>query len=78
MLNEENQIRNFILCVSENFCDTILLRFRFRFQTAKSYGSYGSDSITLLVVPVFLTTKVTVPRKNLDLSQHLRNTTMTA
>jgi hypothetical protein len=30
MENEGNQIHNFILCVCENFCDTILLRFRFR------------------------------------------------
>jgi hypothetical protein len=51
-LNEGNRIHNFILCVCENFCDTILLRFRrfdklrfrFLFHTAKSYGSYGSGS----------------------------------
>jgi hypothetical protein len=55
-LNGGNQIHNFKLCVCENFCDTILLRFRnwfrfrlfhklrFRFHTAKSYGSYGSLS----------------------------------
>jgi hypothetical protein len=26
MLNEGNKIHNFLLCVYENFCDTILLR----------------------------------------------------
>ncbi len=51
---------NFILCVCENFCDTILLRFqnrnllwfefrlfdklRFLFHRARSYGSYGSST----------------------------------
>jgi hypothetical protein len=30
MLNEGNQITNFMLCVCENFADTILLRFRNR------------------------------------------------
>jgi hypothetical protein len=52
MLNEGNQIHNCILCVCENFSDTILLqfRFRFRFHNAKSYGSYGpgSGSTTLM------------------------------
>jgi hypothetical protein len=59
-LSGGNLIHNFILCISENFCDTILLWFRnrnklrfrfrlfeklqFRFDTAKSYGSYGSLS----------------------------------
>jgi hypothetical protein len=53
-------ILDFILCVCENFCDTILLWFRnrnylrfrfqlfdklrFRFHKAKSYGSYDSGS----------------------------------
>ncbi len=60
VLNEGNQIHKFILCVCENFCDSILiwfrnikklrfrlfdkLLFRFLFHTAKSYGSYGSGS----------------------------------
>jgi hypothetical protein len=41
ILNEGNQIHNFILCVCENFCDTILLRCRNR----TNYGS-GSDFLT--------------------------------
>ncbi len=43
MLNEGNQIHNFVLRVSENFCDSIFLRFRNR-----NYGSYesGSDFLT--------------------------------
>ena len=54
MLTKGNQIHNFILCVCENFSDTILVRFRlrlfdmlqfrFRFHTAKSFGFYGSGS----------------------------------
>jgi hypothetical protein len=40
MLNEGNQIHNFIPTgVCENFCDSILLRFQFRLLT-----SYGSGS----------------------------------
>jgi hypothetical protein len=32
LLNEGNQIHNFIrYCVCENFCDSILLRFRLRY-----------------------------------------------
>jgi hypothetical protein len=42
MFNEPNQIHNFILCVCENFCDTILLQFRNR-------NNYGSGSDFLLV-----------------------------
>jgi hypothetical protein len=54
MFNEGNQIHNFILCVYENFYDSILLRFRlfdklrFRFHMAISYGSYSSGSTTLV------------------------------
>jgi hypothetical protein len=55
-MNEGNQIHNYILCVCEKFYDTILLRFRLRFHTAKSYGSYGYGStgqkVTVPTVPV--------------------------
>ncbi len=62
ILNEENQINNFILCVWENFVvpfyygsgtvinygsgsgSDIFDKLRFRFHTAKIYGSNGSDS----------------------------------
>jgi hypothetical protein len=57
MLNEGNQIHNFI---SSSGSGTVInygsgsgsdfltsLRFRFRFHKAKSYGSYGSGSTTL-------------------------------
>jgi hypothetical protein len=41
MLNEGNQIQNFILCVCENLCDTFLLRFRFRFHnTAEMFNFF--------------------------------------
>ncbi len=44
ILNEGNQTHNFILCVCENFCDTILLRF-WDSGTVNDYGS-GSDYLT--------------------------------
>ncbi len=68
MLNEGNPIHNFILCVYENFCDTILLRFRnrnklrfrlrlldklrFRFHTAKSYGRFQFYSTVFFLTSV--------------------------
>jgi hypothetical protein len=44
LLNEGNQVTHFhtLLCLCENFCDSILLRFRS--AKANSYGSYGSSS----------------------------------
>jgi hypothetical protein len=46
MLNEGNQTHNFVLCVCDNFCETILLRFRLT-----SYGSGSGSTQQKVTVP---------------------------
>jgi hypothetical protein len=51
MLNEENQIHNFILCVSENFCEPFYYGSGSDFLT--SYGSGSTwQKVTVPTVPV--------------------------
>ncbi len=71
MLNGGNEIRNFILCVCENFCDTILLRFRncnsfrFRFQLFEKLRSDSASTrqkVTVPMVPIPVLVPVPVPQ----------------
>ncbi len=58
-VNEENQIQNFIYCVCENFCDSILLRFQFQ----------NRNYIITVSVPIPLRQKVKVPKVAVPIPQ---------